>query len=155
MSEAYNLLTTRDEIFQTMVRYGHGLDLKDASLLGSVFADSFEFDFSNLHGRPAGKTTPTQFVKSAFHFMREMKTLHQITNPRIEVYGDRATGMFDIVGWHYAPRQDGDSEYIVRGFYDEQFQQLGAEWKIVRHTIRVAYSTGNPNLFDWNSSPNQ
>ena len=155
MSEAYDLLVTRDEIFQVMIRYGHGLDLKDATLLGSVFADSFEFDFSNLHGQPGGMATPDQFVRSAFHLMKEMKTLHQITNPRIDVDGDRASGVFDIVGWHYAPRRDGDSEYIVRGFYEEQFQQFGAEWKITRHTIRVAYSTGNPNLFDWTSSPDQ
>ena len=114
MSEAYDLLVTRDEIFQVMVRYGHGLDLKDTALLSSVFAEPFAFDFSDLHGQPGATTTPTQFVKSAFHLMKEMKTLHQITNPRIEVNGDQASGVFDIVGWHYAPRRDGDSEYIVR-----------------------------------------
>jgi hypothetical protein len=47
MSAAYDLLIARDEIFQLMVKSGHGFDLRDKELVRSIFADSFELDYSD------------------------------------------------------------------------------------------------------------
>lgn len=135
--------------------YFKSLDLRDGELLRSIFADSFELDFSDLTEQPSTMLTSDLFVETAFHLIKGMKTLHQITNPRIEVDGDHATGVFDIVAWHYQPRRDGDSEYIARGFYDQRFARQGGQWKIVRHKLIVAYCTGNPKLFDLTNTPKQ
>ena len=155
MSDAYDLLITKDEIFQLMVKYGHGLDLRDEEMLRSVFADRVELDFSDLTGQPPTILTSALLAETALHLTKDMKTLHQITNPRIDVDGDRATGVFDIVAWHYKPCRDGDSEYVTRGFYDQQFARQDGYWKITRHKTITAYNTGNPNLFDFTDVPNQ
>ncbi len=155
MSNAYDLLVTKDEIFQLMVKYGHGLDLRDGEMMRSVFADPVELDFSDLTGQPPTMFTPALLAETALHLTKDMKTLHQITNPRIDVDGDRATGVFDIVAWHHKPCRDGDSEYVTRGFYDQQFERQGGQWKITCHKTIIAYNTGNPNLFDFTDIPNQ
>jgi hypothetical protein len=138
------LLLAREEIFQLMVRYGHGLDRRDAGLLASVFADPFEFDFFEFSGQPAAILSPAAFTENTLMALRNMKTQHQITNPRIEVSGAGAEGLFTMTAFHFRD----DMEYVMRGFYEEKFRRVGGAWKIARHKLLKSYCTGNPKLFE-------
>ena len=144
MPDVHQFLLARDEIFQLMVRYGHGLDRRDAGLLASVFADPFEFDFFEFSGQPAATLSPAAFVESTLAALRNMKTQHQITNPRIEISGDSATGLFTMAAFHFRD----DVEYVMRGFYEEKFRRVGGEWKITRHRLLKSYCTGDAKLFE-------
>ena len=146
MTDTLSLLPARDEIFQLLVRYAHGLDLRDGEMLASVFADPFEFDMSEFVPMPAAQMTPGAFVAMTLQALTGLKTLHQITNPRIEVAGDEATGMFTMAAYHHRPALAADNEYVMRGFYAEEFRKVGGQWKIVRHRLLQSYCSGNPKV---------
>lgn len=126
------------EIEALLAAYGQGMDLRDAALLRSLFAPRATFRFA---GAPAFEADPGDFVDLSLHLLGPLRSLHQISNARIEVDGAAARGTFSFTAWHL----DAASrcEWILHGLYREGFALTPAGWRIVHHEVEELYDTGD------------
>ncbi|HIF08568.1 MAG TPA: nuclear transport factor 2 family protein, partial [Sneathiellales bacterium] len=95
-----------EAIKQLKVRYSHICDdLHNPDNIASVFADDAIWESEDF-----GTATGHAEIRALFSKFRDMFTFsqHNMTNPIIEVDGDRATGIWYIMGpWTLA---EGDKE---------------------------------------------
>ena len=66
-------------------------------------------------------------------------TSHHLTNPRIDVNGDKATARSGIYAHHR--RHDG-STMSVWGVYDDELDRKGDRWLIRRRSLRASLEEG-------------
>jgi len=121
-----------------LAAYGQGMDLKDAALLRSLFAPRATFRFA---GAPAFEADPADFIALSLHLLGPLRSLHQVSNPRIELDGATARGTFSVTAWHL----DAGTrvEWILHGLYREAFALTPAGWRIVHHEVEELYDTGD------------
>lgn len=65
---------------------------------------------------------------------------HAVTNPVIQVDGDKATGQ-----WHlFCPCANAEREQIwIGGIYDDQFVRIADGWRLQQVTARVVFTSKN------------
>ncbi|MGB1879382.1 MAG: nuclear transport factor 2 family protein [Gammaproteobacteria bacterium] len=83
-----------------------------------------------------GKAVGHAEIRDLFANFRKMFSFsqHNIMNPRIEVNGDRATGVWYIMGpWTYA--ETGEEKWFALR-YDDDYVKVNGEWKYSH--LRVA-----------------
>jgi hypothetical protein len=106
-------------------------DLHNPNRITSVFAKDAIWesaDFGKAVGHDAIRDLFTQFQKT-FSFSQ-----HNIMNPRITVNGNRATGIWYIMGpWTYTETKE-EKWFALR--YDDDYVKVDGEWKY-QH-LRVA-----------------
>ena len=106
-------------------------DMHNPSRVASVFVEDAIWesaDFGKAEGHAAIQELFRDF-KKMFSFSQ-----HNITNPIIEVNGDRATGMWYIMGpWTHA---ENDDEKWMALRYDDDYVKVNGEWKYSH--LRVA-----------------
>lgn len=129
MSDQVAELVARQEIISLLYRYARGWDRLDQDALRSCF---FE-DSTHQHGAFKGRSH--DFITTAFPRVAAMKsTSHLITNPLVEVRGDRAFSECYFLAHHR--RRDasgaGEEDYFVQGRYIDRFERRGGEWKIAQ-----------------------
>jgi len=86
-----------------------------------------------------GKAVGHAEIRALFSKFQTMFSFsqHNITNPIIEVSGDRATGIWYIQGpWTHA---DGDREIWMTARYDDDYVRIDNEWKYqhLRASVRM------------------
>lgn len=106
-------------------------DMHNPDRVNSVFVEDAIWesaDFGKAEGHAAIRELFGKFQRM-FSFSQ-----HNITNPIIEVNGDRATGIWYIMGpWTYA---ENDDEKWLALRYDDDYVKVNGEWKY-QH-LRVA-----------------
>ena len=71
-------------------------------------------------------------------------TQHMITNPVIEIDGDRARASCYLHGQHYMPDQrTGGNTYEMGGTYRDELVRTADGWRITRRVLDVAWREGN------------
>lgn len=124
-----------EAIKQLKVRYAHICDdLHNPETINSVFAEDGVWESADF-GTARGHAE----IKELFSKFRPMFTLsqHNMVNPLIEVDGDRATGVWYILGpWNPA---DGSPQWFFLR-YDDEYVKVDGEWKFKRlsFTTRLA-----------------
>jgi SnoaL-like domain len=66
--------------------------------------------------------------------------MHAVTNPRIRINGDAATGTWYLLD-HNTKTAPGSTPTVVLGVYDEEYQKVNGEWKIASLTLRFKWSS--------------
>jgi ketosteroid isomerase-like protein len=106
-------------------------DMHNPARIASVFAEDGIWespDFGRAQGHDAIREL-FQGFKTMFSFSQ-----HNITNPIIEVNGQRATGIWYILGpWTYT---ENDKAIWMTARYDDEYVKIEGEWKY-QH-LRVA-----------------
>ncbi len=99
-------------------------DMHNPDRVASVFAEDAIWespDFGKAEGHVAIRDLFQKF-QNMFSFSQ-----HNIMNPIIEVNGDRATGVWYIMGpWTYA---ENDDEKWLALRYDDDYVKVNGEWK--------------------------
>ncbi len=99
-------------------------DMHNPDRVSSVFAEDAIWespDFGKAEGHAAIRELFRKF-QNMFSFSQ-----HNIMNPIIEVNGDRATGVWYIMGpWTYA---ENDDEKWLALRYDDDYVKVNGEWK--------------------------
>lgn len=106
-------------------------DLHNPDRIASVFAEDAIWESADFGIARGHKEIQELFAnfKKMFSFSQ-----HNIMNPRIEVNGDRATGIWYIMGpWTYAETKE---EKWLALRYDDDYVKIDGEWKY-QH-LRVA-----------------
>jgi len=124
-----------EAIKQLKARYCHICDdMHNPDSITSVFAEDAIWESDDLgqaHGHAAIRELFTTF-RNLFTFSQ-----HNIMNPVIEVNGDRATGVWYILGpWTYA---EGNADKWMAARYDDDYVKIDGEWKYkhLRVVIRM------------------
>jgi ketosteroid isomerase-like protein len=114
-----------EAIKQLKVRYSHICDdLHNPDTIASVFAEDAIWESADF-GRAQGH----QEIRDLFQQFRDTFTFsqHNMTNPIIEVDGDRATGIWYISGpWTHA---ENNHAIWMMARYDDDYVKIDGEWK--------------------------
>jgi uncharacterized protein (TIGR02246 family) len=71
------------------------------------------------------------------------RSAHMVTNPIIEVDGDRATGRWRLVMLYTGAAEDGRPQYHrIIGFYEDAYVRVGGRWWF--ETLRVTVEESGP-----------
>ncbi len=130
----------RLDIADILYNYARACDRADQAMM----RDCFWPESTHKHGRFDGASS--EFVGFAFGIISAMKyTAHHISNPAIEVHGDRAFSECYYMAHH---RRDvangqGEEDVFLEGRYLDLLERRGGVWKIIRRR----------GLSDFTSSP--
>ena len=118
---------------QLKSRYaGYCDDDYNADQLGPLFTQDAIWDGGVL-GRCEGRDAIHAFFADA------SKTLpfaiHLVTNPVLEIDGDRATGQWLL--WQPCTHATGDQALWIAGRYHDEYRREEGEWRFAKVTVRL------------------
>jgi uncharacterized protein (TIGR02246 family) len=120
------------QINKLLVDYGLFLDTKDFKSYSELFARDGTWsggttDFVPVKGPAAIRATMEKAFAERVYDPEHITNVHLVTNVRIEVDGDRATGYSKYT---VLTRNDQDQSYIrVHGHYDDVYIREDGRWK--------------------------
>ena len=122
------------EINNLLIDYGLFLDTKDFKSYSELFAREGTWsggttDFVPVKGPAAIQATMEKAFAERIYDPDLITNVHLVTNVRIEVDGDRATGYSK---YSVITRNDQDQSYIrVHGHYDDVYVREDGRWKFL------------------------
>lgn len=137
------------EVAEALHRFAAGIDLRDADLLASAFAEDAVSDF-----RPAAAkggfdypvlTGRDVIVSALLESLSPLVTSHSTSNHRIEVFGDTAR-LDALVEAQHLPRDDPSRHYMMKNRYDVTLIREGERWRIARMVIDNIWRSGDPEV---------
>jgi hypothetical protein len=141
------MLVDRMEIVDALYRFGAGQDLHDPALFASAFAEQAALDFTGpakrlgasmpvLRGRDAITDTIMQAVA-------QLDTTHTVTNPRVDITGDRAS-LFALVEAQHLPKNNHAVHLLLKNIYNVSLTRAHDRWVIDELKIDNVWFTGEP-----------
>jgi hypothetical protein len=138
-------------------RYAAGIDLRDWALYRSIFDDRVYIDFSSYNGRPASNMSADEWVAGVQPLFTGLAaTQHSMTNPRVEVAGNRATLRMYMQAEHVLDHDDPSAWFAIGGFYTDEAvriangrsadDQSSHRWKLSSVTLTVWWRRGRPEI---------
>lgn len=117
-------------VSELLVRYATSIDRRDWKLFRTCFTDDCEADYGTL---PTGEALAWKNVEDMAAWMeashRDMgRTLHRITNQRVEREGNSVTACSYVDALLTAP--DGQLIMNASGIYDDHLVHTDDGWKI-------------------------
>jgi ketosteroid isomerase-like protein len=136
VEERLRRLEDRAEIRQLVQDYRRELDARDLEAYGLLFAADGEWLGGTGYGRtPAGITAMLQERLPGNSGDSGQASWHLVTEPEIELHGDRATGS---VTWALVVRGDRDGPVMrLLGHYEDTYVNEHGRWRFQR---RIAYT---------------
>lgn len=122
LEEKMERAVAAEEIRTLMAKYCHGIDKKDEALFMSIWAEGASYLL------PRGNASSIAEIRQLVHkvWTQVPKCHHHITNPIIEVSGDKAKARTDVI--YYRQTDDGVI-VLLSGSYDFAFVKAGDDWK--------------------------
>ncbi|MCU1368482.1 MAG: hypothetical protein JWN39_4121 [Ilumatobacteraceae bacterium] len=137
-------------VAECVYRYATGVDTRDWAMYRSVFADEVEFDFSSFGPGQAPATMAADRwvagVKPMFEGLAA--TQHMMSNPLVDLDGDRARITMYVRAHHVLDPADPESYYTVGGHYRNRLERASGDWRLVRVELVVTWRMGRPEIMD-------
>lgn len=132
-----------------LYRFAAGQDLRRRELFESAFSPDASVDFTQP-ARLFGVTLPvfvgrTAIADTIMGTTAPLVTTHSVTNPRVEVAGDRAR-LTALVEARHVLRADPQRRLLLKNFYFVDLTRGGPAWVIERMTIENAWWAGDPSV---------
>ena len=127
------------EIRALMVSYGQYLDALDFERYSNLFAANGEWsgllgEFTTVKGPAAIRDAMEKAFAERIYDPDHITNVHVITNVKIEVDGDHATG---YSRWTVMSRDDEDRPMVrLTGRYDDVFVREDGRWKFLSRAAR-------------------
>lgn len=138
MDPVLQTIVDRQAIVDLTVAYTFALDTKEWDALDDVFLpDATAFLTEELTGRDAIKAR----IRRALEQLDISQ--HMISNHRIEIDGDRATGRCYLQAQHVREAAPGPPNFIVAGSYDDRFVRTPEGWRIEHRVLTIMWTEGN------------
>lgn len=134
-------------VVDALYRFAAGIDTRNRELLASAFAENAVQDF-----RPAAAKAGFEFpvlegraliVDALSTALASLDTTHSVSNPRVEIDGDRAR-LDVLVEAQHVPRSDHGRHYLMKNRYDVELVRAGDVWLIERTTVDNIWRSGDP-----------
>jgi hypothetical protein len=129
-------LEDREEIRRLVQEYRRQLDARDLEAYGLLFAGDGEWRGGTGYGKtPAGITAMLTERLPGNTGGSGQASWHLLTEPEIELHGDRATGS---VTWALVGRDDADAPVMrLLGHYEDSYVREDGRWRFQR---RIAHT---------------
>jgi len=139
MAAQVQRLDDERQIRALMVSYGQYLDALDFERYSKLFAEDGEWsgllgEFTTVKGPAAIREAMERAFAERVYDPDHITNVHVITNVRIDVDGDRATG---YSRWTVMSRDDEDRPLVrLTGRYDDVFVREDGQWKFLSRSAR-------------------
>lgn len=128
-------LEDREELKELRARYCYCVDTEDWESFFDLFTDDPVLDFGGMgvyEGRDGLEEFTREFVDAQLQ-----GSAHMLTNPILDIDGDRATGKWYVE----APITFADGSGAWRqGYYRDEYRRVDRTWKIAHSTMRFLYT---------------
>lgn len=124
-------LCDKQDITEILYLYARGWDRCDEEALRACFFED------SVHAHGGFKGLSQEFVTGGLERTKAVKSMtHMITNPMIELRGDRALSECSFFAHHRRAAADGPGEedMFLKGRYLDIFERRGGVWKIASRT---------------------
>lgn len=126
-------------IADVLARYCRGIDRCDADELRRVFAPDAVIDYGD------GPSLRDAAIDQLLPALRTMRlTHHSITNPLIEIDGDRARAETYCTALHILGPPGEEIELVVGGRYLDAFARRSRTWQIVERLYVMDWNRQQP-----------
>ncbi len=137
--------------YQAIVRrvyeYAYAIDTRDWPWYRSIFADVIRMDFASYNGAPAATLEADEWVANCKVLFTGLDaTQHSMSNPLVDVDGDRARCRMYMQAEHFLSNDTGSSGFALGGYYDDRLVRVADGWKIEAVTLNVLWSRGNRHI---------
>ena len=139
------------EYYNAIVRrryeYALGIDTRDWELLRSIFTDQIEMDFSSYSGQPGAVMLAQDRVNGVKVLSTGLdSTQHVMTNPIVDVDGDRGRLRMYMKAEHFLLNDSGSDDFALGGYYEDRLVKMADGWKIEAVTLTVLWNRGNRHI---------
>ena len=127
------------QIRDLIVQYGRSLDSKDFSGYSDLFAKEGEWsgqlsEYTTIKGPENIRAAMEKNFAERVYDPEHITNLHLISNVKIDIDGDRATG---YSRWTVLSRNERDEPYVrLSGRYDDVFIREDGRWKFLSRSAR-------------------
>lgn len=124
-----------EEIKQLRYSFAWGLETSAPDELADLFTEDGWIDVGPW-GRMEGQDAIRRGYGRAYRDAPPWMAMHAVTNPRIRIDGDGATGTWYLLDCATA----GAQPLRVLGVYDETYRRVDGTWKMSSLTLRFKWS---------------
>lgn len=136
-----------NEIVQRRYEYALGIDTCDFKLLRSIFTDEISMDFEDYSGQPKATMKADDWVAGcAVLFTGLDATQHVMSNPMVEVDGDRARCRMYMKAEHFYANSMGNVDFALGGYYTDELVRSNGRWLIEAVTLKIFWNRGNRHI---------
>jgi SnoaL-like domain len=135
-------------VTETIYKYAYGIDTKDFALYRSIFADDVAIDFTSYRpGRPAATVPADEWVSSVIPLFTGLAaSQHSMSNPLVEVTGDRAVCRMYVRAAHALEHGNDDAWFTLGGYYRDTLVRTLDGWRIDGVTLTVLWRRGDASI---------
>lgn len=134
-------------IVRRRYEYALGIDTRDFGLLRSVFTDEIEMDFRDYSGQPGARLAADDWVAGCkVLFCGLDATQHVMSNPMVDVDGDRAQCRMYMKAEHFLRNDQGSFDFALGGYYHDRLVRTERGWLIEAVTLRLFWNRGNRHI---------
>ncbi|HEX4490560.1 MAG TPA: nuclear transport factor 2 family protein [Acidimicrobiia bacterium] len=135
-------------VAETLYRYARGVDTRDWDAYRAIFTDRVTVDFSGYDANrtPVEMAADDWVAQIRPQFTGLHASQHAMTNPLVEVNGDRARVTMYVRAHHVFEPDVDDSWYTVGGFYENELVRSTDAWLLTRVKLTVTWRMGRPEI---------
>jgi len=139
LSERLQRIEDEAQIRDLIMRYGQYLDSLDFESYSQLFAREGEWsgllsEYTTIKGPENIRAAMEKAFAERKYDPQRITNLHLVSNVRIEVNGDRATG---YSRWTVLSRNERDEPYVrLSGRYEDVFIREDGRWKFLSRVAR-------------------
>jgi hypothetical protein len=126
-----------EEIRQLRYSFSWALETSAPDELADLFTEVGWIDVGPW-GRMEGQETIRRGYGRAYRNAEQWTAMHAVTNPRIRIDGDDATGTWYLLDCTASGA--GEPALGILGVYDETYRRVDGAWKISSMTLRFKWS---------------
>ena len=136
-------------ITRKVYEYAYGIDTRDWGLYRSIFTDSITMTFTSYNGNPPSEMLADDWVAGVKVLFSGLDaTQHSMSNPLVDIDGDRARCRMYMQAAHFFLTDQGGNEYALGGYYDDELVRTDHGWKIAAVTLNVLWHRGNRHIME-------
>lgn len=135
-------------VVDALYRFAAGQDRRDRDLFLSAFRDDATLDFTQPAGE-FGVDVPVMPDRDAIAriltLLAGIDTTHTVTNPRVDLDGDRAA-LEALVEAQHVLHDEPSHRLLLKNRYDVELVRAGRRWQIIGMVITLVWFAGDPTV---------
>ena len=129
--------------------YAQGIDTRDFTLLRSIFTDRITMDFEDYSGQPVATLRADDWVAGVKTLFTGLEaTQHVMTNPIVDIEGDKARCRMYMKAEHFLQNDRGNPDFALGGYYIDELVRVDGTWLIHSVTLKILWNRGNRHIME-------
>ena len=140
--------TDHQQVCETVYTYAYGIDTRDWDRYRSIFAPQVAIDFTSYNPtRPSATMTADAWVASVRPLFTGLAaTQHTMTNPLVQLDGNRAVCTMYMQAAHALDHGNDDAWFTIGGYYRDTLLRTVDGWRIDGVTLTVLWRRGDESI---------